>query len=111
MKSTDDDATGDEEFTVEEAGEALEECYTDLIEENAEMFRVARESALVLFRVADKHEEMAALAREAATIQLIMAKVSAGSLSDLLEGQFNLKVDEQEVIDDDDEDEPPVVTS
>lgn len=107
MKSTDDE----EEPTVEEAGEVLEECYTDLIEENAEMFKAARESAVVLFKVADKHEEMAMLAREAATIQLILAKVSAGSLSDLLESQFNLSVEENEVVDDDEEDEPPIVTS
>ena len=93
----------DDDFTAEEAGEELEEAYAELIDENTEMFKAARESAIALFKVADRHEELAALAREAATIHLILAKVSSGSLADLLEGQFNLKVEESAVVNDEDE--------
>lgn len=102
------DQEPDDEVTVDEAGEVLEGAYQDLIDENTEMFRAARESAISLFKVADRHEEMAALARESATLHLILAKMSGSSLADLLEGQFNLTVEEEPVVaegDDDDEEE------
>lgn len=95
-----------ESLDPDEIASKMDTIYQQLWDENTELSASNRESAIAMFALADKYDELAALAREQATLHLIHSKVLGGALSDLLLGQFSLKAEEEPVIDDEDDGDP-----
>lgn len=89
----------EEDRSYEDMAEEVDEGYDQLVKENSELYQDARKSAKVMFELGAKYDEMAQHAREIGTLHLVMARVSAGALADLLAGEFTLEVDEEECID------------
>lgn len=88
----------------DEIASKMDAIYQQLWDENTELSASNRESAIAMFALADKYDELASLAREQATLHLIHSKVLGGALSDLLLGQFSLKAEEEPILDEDDDD-------
>lgn len=89
----------DDDRSYEELAASVDDGYDSMVKENAELYQDARSSAKAMYELAAKYDEMADHAREIGTLHLVMARVSAGALADLLKGEFNLTVDEEECID------------
>ena len=94
----------DEEVTPDEVQGTMDSFYEELWTENTELATENRKAALKCFALAEKYDELAALARELGTLHLVHTTVLGSALSDLLEGQFSLTVVNEAIGEDEDDD-------
>lgn len=79
-----------------------------LMDENADMIKHARDSAMKLLQMASEHDERATKLRHLAAVLILEAQEYAGEVSELLEIEYPMgdyKPEETEEFQDEDEDE------
>lgn len=97
--------TEQQEPSILEMDEALDEKTGELIDANAKMTVVCRKQAQDLLKIALAYEGLAEMARACADMNAEMAKRAAEITGDIIKSEWGLLDDDEYDLDDDDEDE------